>query len=121
MSSKNASSLIGNLTADPNVQKTPAGDVVCNIRLALNRKFRRAGATELEEETTFVDVAIWGSRGEAFARMHKKGDLASIDGRLKNDEWTDKTTGQKREKLKIVCEEWYLVHGRKPEAGVSSF
>lgn len=111
MSNKNHFSFIGNLTHDPEVRQTTKGTSVCNVRLALNRTFKSAGSEELTKEVTFVDIAIWGSKGEAFARHHKKGQVASIDGRIKMDTWIDKKTQEERSQLKGICEEWYWTSG----------
>lgn len=111
MSSKNRVDLMGNLVADPVVRCTAAGTPVCNARLALNRKHKDAQGT-LKETVTYVDVTIWGARGDSFAKYHQKGDLVSIDGRLEMEEWTDKE-GQKRSKLMVVAEEWWFVGERK--------
>ena len=116
----NGAWLIGNLCADPDLQQTQAGTPVCNIRLADNRSFKDKNGI-MQKETTYVDCVIWGSRGESFARFHKKGDLASVSGRLRSEDWIDKATGGKRTTLKIVAEEWKFVGERKtpgaPEPG----
>lgn len=116
MTSKNTFSIIGNLCSDPNLQASGTGTPVCNFRMALSRKFKnRAG--EMEQATTFVDVAIWGTRGEAFGKFHRKGDLASVDGWLRTEEWQDKETGAPRSALKLVGTEWYFVGERKVASG----
>ena len=106
--------LIGNLTADPDVQHTKAGTAVCNVRLAHNRHYTQDGKEV--KETTFVDIAIWGKTGENFAHFHRKGDLAAVFGYLRTDEWTDKNTGQRRSALKVTAYEWYFVGARKSSA-----
>ena len=67
------------------------------------------------EEATFVDVTIFGKRGEAFEKYHKKGASAFIDGELRFDQWEDKETGQKRSKLYVVANNWEFVSGGKGE------
>lgn len=119
MTSKNKTSHIGNLTADPDLRTTGNGTPVCNVRLVCNEPVKRGEVWE--KETVFIDIAIWGTRGEAFARFHKKGDLAAIDGKLRLDEWVDKNTQAKRSQLKIIGTEWFFVGDRKsaPEAGAA--
>ena len=53
--------LLGNLTRDPEVRFTPNGTAVCDIGLAVNRKWKNQ-ADELQEEVTFVDVTLWVTR-----------------------------------------------------------
>ncbi len=120
MSSMNVVVLIGRLTRDPDLQHTGSGTPVCNVSLAVDRSVKRGD--KWEKETSFIDVAVWGSRGEAFARHHAKGQLASVKGYLQQDTWEDKNGGGKRSRLKVICEEWCFVgapkeHDRAPSHG----
>jgi single-strand DNA-binding protein len=81
----------------------------------MGRKFKDASG-EWREETTFVDVTVFGKRGEAFARYHKKGQPAFFEGRLRLDTWEDKNSGQKRSKLEVIAENWEFVGGRGADA-----
>jgi single-strand DNA-binding protein len=96
--------LSGNLTRDVDVRHTGGGVAVCNGAIALNRRFKKG--EEWVDEATFVEFAIWGARGEAFAKYHRKGSRASMTGRLTLDQWADKTTGEKKSRLKVTVEEW---------------
>lgn len=112
MGSYNKVILMGNLTRDPELRYTPSNMPICNIGLAVNRRFKDSQSGEWREEPTFVDVTIFGKRGEAFARYHKKGATAFLEGSLRLDTWEDKNTGQKRSKLYVVADEWQFVGGR---------
>ena len=95
--------LIGNLTRDPELRVTPKGTAVCQFGIAVNRQFKdESGATR--DETTFVDIEAWGKQGELVSKYLTKGCLAMVEGRLKLDQWEDKTSGQKRSKLKVVLD-----------------
>lgn len=98
----------GFLTRDPELRYTPKGTAVCSTSLALNRVFKNE-AGESREETTFIEVDIFGKPAEAFHIHFKKGKPVLITGRLRQDSWEDKTTGQKRSKIKVVCENWSFV------------
>lgn len=110
--------LIGNLTRDPEVRFTPKGTAVAEIGLAINRNFTSDNG-EKREETTFVDVTLWGRLAEIAGDYLKKGRPAYIEGRLQLDTWDDKTSGQKRSKLKIVAEGLQLLGGRSEGSGAS--
>lgn len=87
--------IIGNLTRDPELRVTPKGTAIATFSLAVNRTYRdEAGASR--DETTFVDIEAWGKQAELVSKYLTKGSPCMIEGRLKLDEWTDKTTGQKR-------------------------
>lgn len=111
MASINKVLLLGNLTRDPEVRQFQGGQSVCKFGLATNRRFKSQSG-EMKEETTFVDITVWGNRGEALAKYLHKGDPVFIEGRLVLEEWQDKTTGQKRTKLSVTAEDWQFVSGR---------
>jgi single-strand DNA-binding protein len=95
--------LAGNLTRDPELRYTPKGTAVTEIGLAINRSWKNE-AGQMQEETTFVDVSAFGRTAEVIAQYLKKGRPVLIEGRLKYDQWDDKQSGQKRSKLRVVCE-----------------
>ncbi len=97
--------LMGNLTRDPEVRFTQSGMAICKFGLATNRRFQDASG-EWREEPTFVDVTIFGKRGEAFAKYHGRGKPCFIEGELRLDTWEDKNTGAKRSKLYVVANNW---------------
>lgn len=64
MSSMNHVILMGNLTRTPEIRRTPAGQAVSDLGLAVNERFRdREGKTV--DRPCFVDVAVWGRQAEA--------------------------------------------------------
>ena len=116
MASLNKVMLIGNLTRDPELRVTPKGTAICQFGLAVNRTFKdESGATR--DETTFVDIEAWGKQGETIAKYVTKGRPLFVEGRLKLDSWDDKTTGQKRSKMKIVLENFQFLGGREGGEG----
>ena len=108
--------LIGNLTRDPELRVTPKGTAICQFGLAINRQFKdESGA--MRDETTFVDIEAWGKQGETIAKYCTKGRPLFVEGRLKLDQWEDKTSGQKRSKLKIVLEGFQFLGSGQREGG----
>lgn len=116
MASVNKVMLIGNLTRDPEVRYTPKGSAVADIGLAINRYFTMENG-EKREETTFVDVVLWGRQAELAQQYLSKGRPVFIEGRLQLDTWDDKTTGQKRSKLRVVGEVMQFLGSSKDGAG----
>jgi single-strand DNA-binding protein len=96
--------LIGNLTRDPEIRSTPSGTQIAQFAIAVNRKWKDVGTGQTKEEVSFIDVEAWSKTAEAIAKFFHKGDPIFIEGRLKQDSWEDKTSGQKRSKLKVVAE-----------------
>ncbi len=116
MANLNKVMLIGNLTRDPEVRYTPKGTAVAEIGVAVNRRFTAENGDK-REETTFVDVTLWGRTAELAGEYLRKGRSVYIEGRLQLDSWDDKQTGQKRSKLRVVCEEMQFLGGREGGAG----
>lgn len=104
--------LMGNLTRDPEVRYTPKGTAIATIGLAVNRTWTTE-AGEKKEEVTFVDVEVWGRQAETIGQYMAKGKPIFIEGRLKLDQWDDKESGQKRSKLKVVCESFQFIGAPK--------
>jgi len=110
--------LMGNLTRDPEMRVTPKGTAICQFGLAISRSWKdESGQTR--EETAFVDIEAWGKQGEVISKYCTKGRPLFVEGRLKFDQWEDKTSGQKRSKLKVVLENFQFIGGRGDGAPVA--
>jgi len=108
MASFNKVILLGNLTRDPEVRYTPKGTAVTDLGLAVNRTYTSDNG-EKREEVTFVDVTFWGRTAEVAGEYLKKGRPVFVEGRLQLDSWDDKTSGQKRTKLKVIGENMQML------------
>lgn len=93
---------MGNVTRDIEVRYTPKGTAVTDIGIATNRRVKQGD--EWVDETTFVDVTLWGRTAELAGQYLAKGRPVFIEGRLQMDTWTDSQTGKQRSKLKVVGE-----------------
>jgi len=93
--------LVGNLTRDPELKYTQGGTAVCQLGLAVNRKYRVNN--EQKEEICFVDITVWGKQGENCKQYLAKGRPALVEGRLQYRTW-EGSDGQKRSKLDVVAE-----------------
>jgi single-strand DNA-binding protein len=113
MANLNKVMLIGNLTRDPELRVTPKGTAICTFSLAINRKFKREDGTD-SEEVTYVDIEAWGKTGETISKYCTKGRPLFVEGRLKLDQWEDKTTKEKRSRMKVVCENFQFL-GAPPQ------
>jgi len=67
------------------------------------------------DETTFLDITLWGRTAEVAAEYCAKGSPVLIEGRLKFEQW--ETDGQKRSKLKVVGERMQLLSNKGSGAG----
>lgn len=117
MASYNKVILVGNLTRDPEVRYIPSGTAVCELGLAVNRTWYDKQSNSRKEDTTFVDVTLWGRTAEVAGEYLAKGRSVLIEGRLQMDTWDDKETGKKRSKLKVVGEQMTMLGGRGEGGG----
>jgi len=111
MSSYNKVILMGNLTRDPESRVTPNGLTICKFGIAVNRVFKNKDG-ERQEEVTFIDCDAFGKTAETISRFLQKGRGIHIEGRLKLDQWDDKTSGEKRSKLGVVVDSFQFVGGK---------
>ena len=100
--------LLGNLTRDIELKHTPSNMAIGKIGLAVNRRWVSPDG-EKKEEVTFVDCEAFGKTAETMAKYLSKGKSVFIEGRLKLDQWDDKTDGTKRSKLKVVVDNFQFV------------
>lgn len=115
MANLNKVMLIGNLTRDPEIKYTPKGSAIAELGLAINRYWTTESG-EKKEETTFVNVTLWGRQAEIAKEYLTKGKPVYIEGRLQLDTWDDKQTGEKKSKLKVTGEQMQLL-GARGEGG----
>jgi single-strand DNA-binding protein len=114
MASFNKVILLGNVTRDPELRYIANGTAVTDIGLAVNDR-RKTATGEWVEETTFVDVTLWGRTAEIAGEYVTKGSPLLIDGRLKLDTW--EKDGKKNSKLRVVGEKMQLLGSRSGGGG----
>jgi single-strand DNA-binding protein len=101
MATLNRVFLIGNLTRDPEVRYLKSGQAVCELRLAISRRFKTTTGEE-RDEICYVNVVVWGRQGEACGQYLSKGSPLFVDGRLQFEEW--EKDGQKSNRLRVVAD-----------------
>jgi len=109
MASYNRVVLLGNMTRDVELKYTQSQLAVTDIGLAVNDR-RKNASGEWVEETTFVDVTLWGRTAEVASEYLGKGSPVLIEGRLKLDQWEGRD-GEKRSKLRVVGERMQMLGG----------
>jgi len=107
----NRVTLIGRLTADPELRYTGAGVPVANFRIAVDRSFSSASG---ERQTDFINIVAWRQRAEFAANYLTKGRLVAVDGRLQIREWTTQD-GQRRRTAEVVADELHGLDRRREE------
>jgi single-strand DNA-binding protein len=104
--------LMGNLTFDPELRRTPSGTAVTELRMATNRSWAGRDG-ERREETLFIDVTVWDRQAENCCQYLRKGSLVHVEGSLRMDTWDDKTTGEKRSKIRVHADRVQFLDTRR--------
>lgn len=102
MRDMNKTIFTGRLTADPETRALPNGTPHCGVSVAVNSQ-KKKGDT-WTSHVDYIEVAIYGKQAENLAKYLRKGSPVLIEGRLAQQRWEDKQTGQKRSKLGVVAE-----------------
>lgn len=100
MSYGNTTTIVGNVTRDPELRYTQNGIAVANFGVAWNTKSRDG-----KETVGFFDVTCWRELAENVAESLSKGVRVIIHGRLDHQTWDDRDSGKKRSKVEIVADE----------------
>lgn len=102
--------LVGNLTADPELKKTPSGVSVVSFTLAIQRRFAKPDDAV---QADFINIVAWRQTAEFVARYFTKGRSMLVSGALQSRNYTDQN-GQKRYITEVVADEVTFVD-RKPD------
>jgi single-strand DNA-binding protein len=108
--------LMGRLTFDPELRYTPSGSPVTELRMAINRSWTGRDG-DRKEESVFIDVTVWERQAETCCQYLKKGSSVHIEGALRMDTWEDKTSGEKRSKIKIQADRVQFLDRRNDASG----
>jgi single-strand DNA-binding protein len=100
----NRAELIGNLGADPEIRRTPAGHAVCSFSLATSEGWRDRDSGERRERTEWHRVVVW-SEGliKVCEQYLQKGSRVYVDGKIATRKWTD-AEGRERYATEIVLQ-----------------
>ena len=107
----NQITLMGRLTADPDLRKTPSDISLARFTLAVERDFKDRDGNK---QTDFLDVVAWRSIADFVGKYVKKGQLVCVNGSLQTRSYEDKD-GNKRKTFEVVAENVYFCE-KKPDA-----
>lgn len=104
--------LIGNLTKDPELRYTPQGTPVSTFRLAVNYRYKQGD--DMKQETTFIDIVVFGRQAESCSQYLNKGSSALVEGRLQERRW--ESEGQQKSKFEVVAQSVKFLSQKKGAA-----
>ena len=115
----NKVTLMGRLTAEPELRRTTSGTAVTSFSLAVERSKARDG----NKETDFIDVVAWSGTAELVCKYLCKGRMVVLCGRLQTRVWEDRE-GNRRKSVEVVADEVHFAgsksDGRQSAAPITA-
>lgn len=102
--------LMGRLTRDPEQRTTTTGKTIVSFSIAVDR------ATQ-DDQADFFNVTAWEKLGELVMQYVSKGRRVLVQGRLRQDSWDDKESGQKRSRVEVVATDVTFLDGPNGDNG----
>jgi single-strand DNA-binding protein len=118
MASFNKIVIVGYLGRDPEIRYTPQGTAVCHFTIATTEK-RKDRAGEAQDITTWFRVSAWGRQAELANQYLAKGRQVYIEGRLRQEEYTDRE-GNRRQSLEVTATDIHFLSPRGEGASSGS-
>jgi single-strand DNA-binding protein len=120
MANLNKVILIGRLTRDVEARSFNNGGKVVKFGFAVNNRKKNQQTGQWDDEPVYLDCEAFnrgeqGKLADTIEKYCRKGSQICIEGHLALDQWNDKTSGEKRSKLKIVVDSMQLLDGRQQE------
>ncbi|GAA4409084.1 single-stranded DNA-binding protein [Fodinibacter luteus] len=105
MAGETTITIVGNLTADPELRFTPSGAAVANFTVASTpRTFDRQANEWKDGETLFMRCSVWRDAAENIAESLHRGTRVIVSGRLKSRSYETKE-GEKRTVVELDVDE----------------
>lgn len=92
--------LVGRMTRDPELRRTPQGDAVTSFTLAVNRNYTSRGG---QQQADFINCVVWRKPAENVERYCSKGSLVGVEGRIQTRSY-DNSQGQKVYVVEVICD-----------------
>lgn len=102
--------LMGRITADPELKKTPTGTSVVSFSLAVERKYSKDG----NRETDFINCVAWRTTAEFVARYFTKGNMIALVGELQQRSYQTQQ-GEKRTVYEVVASDVSFCESKRSE------
>lgn len=103
-------SLMGRLTADPELRRTPNGVSVTTFNIAVERTYTPQGQ---EKQADFIDIVAWRNTAEFVCKYFNKGRLIALNGSIQTRLYEDKE-GHKRKAFEVVADNVFFCGDKAP-------
>lgn len=93
------------VVADPEIRFAESGKGWAKVRGVAKDRVRDSNGAWADGDPTFIDIVCFGKVAENLIDSVAKGDSIIVVGKLQQQEWADKTTGEKRTGFRVVADE----------------
>ena len=100
----NSVTLVGNVTREPELRYTAAGQAMAKFGLAVNRRWQNRQTNAWEESTSFFDVVAWREMAENVGESVSKGTRVIVTGRMEQRSYENQA-GERRSAVELVADE----------------
>lgn len=107
----NCVTLMGRLTADPELRTTTTGKSVANFTIAVDRSYSKNG----NKETDFINIVAWENTADFVSKYFSKGSMLALQGSIQTRNYEDKN-GNKRTAFEVVAKEVSFCGGKNENA-----
>jgi single-strand DNA-binding protein len=107
--------LLGNVGKDPEIRSTAGGMTVASFSLATADRQKDAQGN-WADKTEWHNIVCCHRTAEVVRDYVKKGSQLLIEGKIQTRSWDDKTSGEKKYKTEILCNELTLLGGKSDGA-----
>ncbi len=101
--------LVGRMTRNPELRRTPQGDAVTSFTLAVNRNYT---AKDGQQQADFINCVVWRKPAENVEKYCSKGSLVGVEGRIQTRSY-DNAQGQRVYVVEVVCDSVQFLNTRQ--------
>ena len=107
---------IGNVTGTPEMRSTTTDKTVTEFRIAVSDRYRDANGAWQNTEPVFWPVQIWSDPAKAVKAEVRAGAKVIVVGEIRNHEWVDQESQQKKSRRLIQARYVGLALGDQPRS-----
>ena len=99
--------LVGRLVRDVDFRYTSNGELgLAKFSIANNESYMQN--QERKEYVSYFDIVVWGNIAITCDKYLRKGSSVIIEGKLRQNRWTDQTTGTNHSKIEVIADFVYF-------------
>lgn len=112
--SMNVATLMGNLTADPEIRLTSADKKVASFSIANNQSYKAENGEWKDLPVSYIDITVWEKQCEFVEKYFHKGDPIMLNGHIQSRQYETKD-GDKRTKYCVVASSVSFASSKKKD------